>query len=297
MLGLIISLGISVLISARSHPPRFDGVEAGRPAHSGSPAARGLEERPQQKKSQTIEGNSFFIEEAYNQDPRFVHHTAGAFRYPKPEKDVFLSFGQEWPIGGRRHQLSYTIPYGLLNSGSVRGLGDIIVDYRYQLFDEDRWAAVSPRLSLILPTGSTAKGLGDGVLGIQVGLPASRRISERIVVHANLGWTFLPRARWSRGDGSSIQRNLSSYYFGGSFIFLASSKFNFMLEGLVDDQAEFNDAGAVLRRVEAFLSPGIRFAINIGRSQIVPGAAVPVTFSKPGIHLGMFLYLAFEHLY
>src|SRR5438876_366992 len=58
---------------------------------------------------------------------------------------------QEWPIGGKTHQFSFTVPFAGAQEGA--GIGDVLVNYRFQLMDEDgRRPAIAPRVSLVLPT-------------------------------------------------------------------------------------------------------------------------------------------------
>ena len=105
-----------------------------------------------QQFSQAIEDNSFFIEEAFNQEFRVLQHIYTGY-YQTNTKSFIYSFTQEWPTGGRTHQLSYTIPYQSMNAGT-RGIGDILINYRYQMWDENDWGWIAPRLSVILPTGN-----------------------------------------------------------------------------------------------------------------------------------------------
>ena len=80
-------------------------------AGTGAPLQAQPKTRPAPPWPEAIEDNSFFIEEAYNQEARVVQHIS-TFSYvagAAPERDG--SFTQEWPIGGQAHQLSYTIPY------------------------------------------------------------------------------------------------------------------------------------------------------------------------------------------
>jgi hypothetical protein len=74
-----------------------------------------------------IEDNSFLIEEAYNQDPGVIQHIS-SFQYMKDHTWMY-TFTDEWPVPGRKHQLSTTIP--VLNNGES-GFGDIALNYRYQ---------------------------------------------------------------------------------------------------------------------------------------------------------------------
>jgi hypothetical protein len=53
--------------------------------------------------AQKLEDNSFLVEEAYNQPDRVVQHILAA---AAAEGTTGLSFTQEWPLGGRKHQLS-----------------------------------------------------------------------------------------------------------------------------------------------------------------------------------------------
>ena len=103
-----------------------------------------------------IEDNSFLIEEAFNQEHRVVQHIS-TLTYQREEGHLEATFTQEWPVGSQTHQLSYTIPYVSLGGGA-RGVGDVMINYRYQLAGEEAWALVAPRLSVILPTGSSSRG-------------------------------------------------------------------------------------------------------------------------------------------
>src|SRR5262245_46788886 len=82
-----------------------------------------------------IQDNSFLIEEAYNQEAGVVQHINSFLRFWR-SKDFVYTFTQEWPVpGDARHQLSYTLPVqhaGVLPD-SGEGLGDVLLNYRYQL--------------------------------------------------------------------------------------------------------------------------------------------------------------------
>jgi archaellum component FlaF (FlaF/FlaG flagellin family) len=54
-----------------------------------------------QEFSQAIEDNSYFIEEAYNQEFRVVQHSSTGY-YQSKTKNFVYTFTQEWPIGGGR---------------------------------------------------------------------------------------------------------------------------------------------------------------------------------------------------
>jgi hypothetical protein len=242
-----------------------------------------------------IQDNSFLIEEAYNQNFGVVQHING-FTHFWSSKDWAYTFTQEWPVpGDARHQFSYTIPF--LHTGAFQdsgaAIGDILLNYRYQLVgDANAKVAFAPRLSLILPTGSVAFGRGTGGLGVQTNLPVSVVLSKNLVSHWNAGATVIPHAQSAAGDRASS----TGYNLGQSFIWLANSRFNVMLETV------FTNSQFVVARDRTewsrslFLSPGIRWAYNFENGlQIVPGIAVPIGVGPSSGDKGIFLYLSFEH--
>jgi hypothetical protein len=126
--------------------------------------------------AEPIEDNSFFIEEAYNQERGVVQHIITLLQFLRHPKDTFFSLSQEWPIGSQRHQISYSFPFSQLDANSISGTGDVLINYRYQLLDKTSWAAVAPRLSVILLTGDSYTGFGYGTVGVQINIPISRRL-------------------------------------------------------------------------------------------------------------------------
>jgi hypothetical protein len=206
-----------------------------------------------------------------------------------------LSFTQEWPLFGKRHQISYSIPYSSLNSNSVKGIGDILINYRYQLLDKGDFAAIAPRFSIIFPTGNYDKGLGNNVVGFQFNFPLSSRLTNDFVVHFNAGFTYSPGVKGSDVNGNDIQKNLLAYDVGGSFIWLSSTNLNFFLEYLVNYNSNIDENGDVINTTETIINPGIRVAINLGNVQVVPGFAVPISSTTDLTKVGFFFYLSFEH--
>jgi hypothetical protein len=242
-----------------------------------------------------IQDNSFLIEEAYNQTFGVVQHISAFARFWN-SKDWAYNFTQEWPVpGDARHQFSYTVPFwhagAFQNSGT--GLGDIFLNYRYQLVgDGNAKVAFAPRLSLILPTGDVANGRGAGGVGVQTNLPLSVVLSKKLVSHWNAGATVIPHAQDTFGDRASA----TGYNLGQSFIWLANPRFNVMLETV------FANSQFVIARDKTewsrslFLNPAIRWAYNFENGlQIVPGIGVPLGIGPSSGERGIFLYLSFEH--
>lgn len=244
--------------------------------------------------TEAIEDNSFLIEEAYNQEAGVVQHISNCSYFRSPVWSVNCSFTQEWPFHTEKHQLSYTVPFWSIQSAGSAGVGDVMLNYRYQLFSKDQWAAVSPRVSLIVPTGSVAKGMGMGSTGVQFNLPVSKRLSNEFVAHFNAGMTVLPGAK-SLGPDGTTRHTLVSYNLGASAIWLLRKNLNLMTEYVVNFTNAIDDAGKAYRFTDHIVSPGLRYAIDLGGLQIVPGFAVPVDISQGKTYRGFFFYLSFEH--
>ncbi len=235
-----------------------------------------------------IQDNSFLIEEAYNQERGVVQHIS-TFARPSDGNTWNYSFTQEWPLGGIEHQLSYTLP--LQNDPDGTGLGDIGLNYRYQLVGNPEAAVVfAPRLSLLLPTGSHEQGRGAGALGFQANLPLSLVVGPELVTHWNAGATITPSAKNSSGREATT----TSFNLGGSAIWLLHSSVNLMLEG-VWLSTESVGVGDTERDDALLLNPGLRGALNLANLQIVPGIAYTFDVISDSGDDALFLYLSFEH--
>lgn len=206
-----------------------------------------------------IQDNSFLVEEAYNQEPGVIQHI---FTLSAGDDASVFSVGQEFPAGGQKHQLSYSISF--LSLDSTSGLGDSMLNYRYQLVGDGTTAlAISPRVSLIVPTGDESDGLGDGQWGYELNLPVSVAHSDRVVTHWNAGVTDVDEAE---------------FFAGASIIGAVREKFHVMLETRYADS-------------ELVVAPGVRWAHDLANGfQIVPGIAVPIGEDETSV----FLYLSLE---
>lgn len=241
-----------------------------------------------------IQDNSFLIEEAYNQEHRVVQHI-NTFMRATTGRAWAYSFTQEWPAPSQRHQLSYTIPVLQLEEigPARRAVGDVAINYRYQLrgMHEER-VAVAPRLTLLLPTGSVAKGAGAGGAGIQINLPLSAELSDRLVTHINAGATVTPRAHIPGSD----RMRTTSWNAGESFIWLLGQRFNAMLEASWSNVQLIEGPRTTVRESQLLLSPGIRWSYDLANgTQIVPGVAVPIGVGPSSGSRWLFLYFSVEH--
>jgi hypothetical protein len=238
-----------------------------------------------------IQDNSFLIEEAYNQEAGVVQHIS--FFTRGSDRSWQYAFTQEWPLGGERHQFSYTLLLQHAGTTGATGIGDASLNYRYQLLgDGTRRLAVAPRLSLLLPTGSAARQLGVGDAGVQVTAPASWAISRRLAAHWNGGVTHAPSARDAAGNRAAT----TSWNLGQSTIWLVTPTFNVMLEAAWNRDQAVAGPGPVVTSERFFLSPGVRLAVNRpGGLQIVPGMAVPIGVGPSRGDVAVILYLSVEH--
>jgi hypothetical protein len=256
----------------------------------GAPVAS-AQERPPIAEPLPIQDNSFLVEEAYNQERGVVQHISAFLRAPGGAWGY--TFTQEWPIASQRHQFSYTLPLALPTAGANAGVGDIALNYRFQAVAAGNGsnAAFAPRLSVLLPTGSTRRALGSGSTGAQFNLPVSVQLSRMFVVHSNAGGTYIPSVR----DAQGVVGALRSFTLGQSAIWLARPTFNVMLEATWTRAMAEQRGGGTEQDDVFLLSPGVRGAINLSSGlQIVPGIAFPISNRR---ERSLFLYLSFEHAF
>ena len=241
-----------------------------------------------------LEDNSFLIEEAYNQEEGVIQHIFTVLR-DQQGGNWLGSFTQEWPVPDERHQFSFTLPFLLAEeSDSATSIGDLLLNYRYQLLFEDKSRpALAPRFSLIFPTGDYQRGIGTGSAGVQLNIPVSKQLTDKAASHLNLGATAIPEAR--APINSSRTESLISWNGGGSFIWEPREAFNVLCEFVVSRDAEVARHG-VAYRTRATLSPGIRIGWN-GRAGIqwVWGVAAPIGLTRDTSDVGVFFYLSVEH--
>ncbi|HTH04080.1 MAG TPA: metal-dependent transcriptional regulator [Vicinamibacterales bacterium] len=237
-----------------------------------------------------ITDNSFLVEEAFNQEKGIFQNIFGMMRIGGI---LSASFTQEWPVPAKAHQLSYTVL--LVDVDRKNGFGDMLINYRYQLMEEGPGRpACSPRASLILPTGDSNDGLGDGSIGVQANVPFSKQTGDWYW-HWNVGLTWLKSARATlhEGDLVSIRRDpLASPFFAASAIYRLRPMFHLMLESIATSDQEIEINGTS-RQGTFTLSPGLRTGWDLGEKQLVLGIAVPITWAI-GTDTGLFVYASYE---
>lgn len=233
-----------------------------------------------------IMDNSFLVEEAFNQ-PRGIFQNI--FGYQRINDTWASAFTQEWPAPSQQHQLSYTVPFSGFDGEA--GFGDLMLNYRYQATLEDPgMPAFSPRVSVILPTGS--KEFTRDSFGMQFNLPVSKQHGD-LQFHGNAGLTWYPRAS-SELVLNDERVSLLSPHVGGSAIYRLRPMFNLMLESVLQFEQFPTLDGGKSRETVFTLSPGARGGWNLGDHQLILGAAIPITWVESDSSAGVLLYLSYE---
>jgi len=258
----------------------------------------------------SIEDNSMFIEEAFNQEAGIIQHisnfvfSGGNFAY---------NYTQEIPLKNEKNQFSFGLSYASLKKSTehsfqnrnflTNGVGDIYLNYRPMIWGKNDWALVIPRFTLIVPTGNARYGLGNGSWGGQFNLAVTKRLNRKITTHYNAGYTLMAKADHyyytTAGDPVlAYEKDLKMKNVGASVIWQMRPKFNLMMEYVATFGREMMDDGATSKLNTAVLNPGFRFAVDMGKVQIVPGAGVPLNFVNGDFDAtGAFFYLSIEPAY
>lgn len=215
--------------------------------------------------SAPIRDNSFLIEEAYNQDRNVTQHIAN-FAETR-DGDWAFTFTDEWPMGSVRDQLSVGLV--LLDAAATGDIGALALNYRRQVIGNPEAAViVSPRLSLFADFGSDS----DSPFALQGNVPVTAVLSGSLVTHWNLGLLL-------RSEPPILNA-------GASVVWLALPWMNFLVEGVFLGESGHRPAYVV--------SPGVRWAVNLGSVQVVPGVAFPFALENRD-NDSYFLYLSIEH--
>jgi hypothetical protein len=115
-------------------------------------------------------------------------------------------------------------------------------------------------------------------------------LNNRLATHWNAGATLIPSA----DNGPSSKQTTTSFNLGVSAIWLFRPALNFLVEALWLSTEEVAGTGT-LRQEPAFLNPGMRFAVDVGELQIVPGVAYTIGLNDDAGADALFVYLSLEH--
>jgi hypothetical protein len=234
--------------------------------------------------------NSFLLEEAYNQEPGVVQNIF-TFQRDRASKSWVGTYTNEWPAPGMTHQLSYTLVLAKDGApGGATAFSDVYLNYRWQAVaaEGEGKVAVSPRLSAIVPTGGKDTGTGYRGFGVQAGLPISVELAPWLVSHVNLGITWVPSGKV--GDQTAEHLSVSG---GQSLIWLVTPRFNLLTE-VVWSSNDVKAGGATDRSQQLTVSPGLRYGVDLGETQVVLGVAVPMGVGPSAGDRAIFGYLSVE---
>jgi len=268
-------------------------AESNSSAIEQEPAPAAAVKPPAAQPEGPIQDNSFLVEEAYNQEDGIIQHIS--FVQFLNTHDVVYTQTDEWPLRSLKHQLSVTASFN--ESGNYRqfgpGWGDTALNYRYQLVGSgETRLAISPLLSMLLPSGDSNAGRGYGGWGLQTNLPISFQLNRRIVTHWNAGVTWIPSAEDAQHNHATlVNPNLAQ-----STVWLVKPRFNALCEVVWTDNATVVASSQTTRQQAVFISPGVRWAYNFKSGlQIVPGVALPIGLMGASGQKGAIFYLSFEH--
>lgn len=242
--------------------------------------------------AEKIKDNSFLIEEAYNQEAGVVQFING-YQYSQLTKEWNYTFTNEIPIHDETHQFSYVLPMSKkAGPPEETGIGDILLNYRYQLVNNEH-LAMAPRFSLIIPSGDYKKGLGNGAVGFQFNQAVSITINDKWANHWNAGFTLTPDAKNANDDKAT----LFGFNFGTSVVYDITEKTNFLCEFVFNSNESIDSTGQKSSGSTYYVAPGLRTAFEVGKdTEIVPGIAALIGAGPSAVDhdTGFFAYLSFE---
>ncbi len=239
-----------------------------------------------------IEDNSFLIEEAFNQVYGFYQFIQ-KFQTPTQKRDNYdYEFETEIPITDKVHQVSYEIPIANTDSSNRGGVGDVVLNYRWQPLNKDGFL-VAERFGLITPTGSVRNGTGSGSYGFEFMQAATLPLRDHLMNHWNFGFSMIPSAKTS---AHNFKRTVNTFTAGSSIVYLLNDKFNLMFEALVQSSQQVDDLGQKNSLTNVYLNPGVRFSIDLDYRdiQIVPGISFPVDVMNAPTEQSVLAYLSIE---
>ncbi|MFN8847910.1 MAG: hypothetical protein ACK5V3_08585 [Bdellovibrionales bacterium] len=238
--------------------------------------------------AEPIVDNSFLVEEAFNQEPGVVQFI-NVFTKSEKGRDWNYTFINEIPVIDETHQFSYEIPYSSLEAVDKKGVEDIKLNYRRQFFANDK-IITTGRVSATVANGDYKKGFGKGSMGYEASLITSVQITDKWYQHWNLGAGITPDAKATNGD----KADNSKYFWAMSNVYLFSDNLNFMLEFAGSEEEETTGANTATYGSSVVMSPSLRYAVNVGEWQFVPGIAYPMGVTSNAGENEILVYLSIE---
>ena len=237
------------------------------------------------------EDNSFLLDEAFTQPKGVWQNILNVYAR---KNDYGTSFSQQIPITDR-HQVGYTLNYSVVGSGGNSGFGDVYLHYNYAWKGKADKILLMPEFTLIVPTG---RNHGYGGWGGQFTLAATKRLSQKVMTHYNIGYSYVSRADFitsgSSADRTFFEEDLHLQNAAASVVWYVTRRFNVMFESTGGAGKKLVDTHTA-RAFNLTLNPGFRVLFETGTSQIVPGLSVPLNFENSNFSgAGVFIYLSYE---
>ncbi|MEI9920852.1 MAG: hypothetical protein WDO14_18970 [Bacteroidota bacterium] len=237
------------------------------------------------------EDNSFLLDEAFTQPKGVLQNIMTVYAR---KNDFALSFTQQIPVSDR-HQLAYTFNYSAVGSGGDSGFGDLYLHYAYAWKGKQDKILLMPEFTLIVPTG---KNRGYGGWGGQFTLAATKRISQKVMTHYNIGYSYVAQADFitsgTRADRTFFEQDLHLQNAGASVVWYVTRRFNLMFESTAGGSKKLVDTHTE-RVFNLTLNPGFRVLFENEMAQFVPGFSVPLNFENSNFAgAGVFIYFSYE---
>ena len=186
--------------------------------------------------------NSFLVEEAFNQE-------AGIFQ------NIFGLVAHAAATGASRSRRSGRSPSQtapvVVHAAALgarrrrRGVGDVMINYRYQATVEGPGRPGVFTACLADPSDRDEQRARSMSVGLQFNLPFSKQTRRLSTSTGTPGSTWLPRA--SSSDGVTLQTSTSPFL-AGSAIYRLRPMFNLMLETVLIFEDSCRRAGGTERR-------------------------------------------------
>jgi hypothetical protein len=239
----------------------------------------------------SYEDNSFLLDEAFTQPKGIWQNILNVYAR---KNDFATTFSQQIPITDR-HQVGYTLNYSILGASGGSGFGDIYLHYNYQWKGKADKILLMPEFTLILPTG---KNRGYGGWGGQFTLAATKRLSQKVMTHFNIGYSYVSRADFitsvTSTDRTFFEEDLHLQNAAASVVWYVTRRFNLMFESTGGASKKLIDTHTA-KAFNFTLNPGFRVLFESETSQLVPGLSVPLNFENSNFAgAGVFIYLSYE---
>lgn len=233
----------------------------------------------EEDESPAIEVSGMLVEEAYNQEPGQVQQIV---RFQVMKGGLWSGdYTQEWPLRSERHQLDLEV-----GAAHHDGLSSLGAGYRYTVLgDEDAPLTVSPGLEIAWGREEAEDGGTENEWELELALPASLRLAERLTSNTSLGVAF------QLGEEDAEP----GYTVGQGLFWRATPRLNLVVEAVWSrGESPFGDAEA--EEESLVVSPGLQYAVVLREGlQVVPGIAFPIGAGPSEGKRAVMLYFSVEH--